>query len=288
MIFGRIGGASAANPPSHPGKSNASTSCARRAPLWRGGLESVRILLQMASWLGVIVLPVVIVCSILTNLFFDAAFYHAVQVRYDVQSPAGASTQVLASTNHGLDVPTTAGMTLGQMDRVNQGIIRFFAGSESLPAALSASGADPGVFKEKEILHMNDVRVLVQDIGKAQLVGLALIILVVALAISQWGSGGRKAIARAMTYGSILTLALVILTGIVTYTSFDWLFLTFHEVTFQNNFWELDPATDHLIQMFPFGFWYDAMLTVALRVLIVTLLLGFSGIVLGQFERRRA
>jgi len=235
---------------------------------WRGGLASVRTLLLAASWIGVVVLPIAIVCSILTNLFFDEAFYRAGQNKYQVQF--------------------TTGMSFAQIDRVDQGIIRFFAGSESLPRALQASNADSNVFKEKEILHMDDVRAIVQFIGKMQTAGLALLGVLTIVCLVFWRQGGRAALARALTLGSALTILLVILTGVLTYTSFDWLFLTFHEVTFQNNFWELDPATDHLIQMFPFGFWYDAMLTVALRVLIVTLLLGFSGIVLGQFERRRA
>ncbi len=227
----------------------------------------MRTLLLTASWLGVVILPIVIVCSILSNLFFDEAFYQAGQNKYQVQF--------------------TTGMTFQQIDRVDQGIIRFFAGSESLPRALQASNADPNVFKQKEILHMDDVRAIVQLIGKMQAVGLALLGAFVILCLVSWGRGGRTALSRTLTYGAGLTILLVVLTGVVTYTSFDWLFLTFHEVTFQNNFWELDPATDHLIQMFPFGFWYDAMLTVALRVLLVTLGLGAFGVVIGQLERRR-
>ena len=37
----------------------------------------MRILLSVASWFGVLLVPVVVVFSILTGLFFDASFYHA-------------------------------------------------------------------------------------------------------------------------------------------------------------------------------------------------------------------
>lgn len=228
----------------------------------------MRVLLLMASWLGVIVLPIVIVCSILTSLFFDVDFDRAGQAKYQVQ--------------------VVTGMSPSELDRVDQGIVRFFAGTESLPRALAASGANPDVFKQKEILHMDDVRVIVQFIGKAQLVGVAFVVALVALSLIQWRDLGKAALARTLTYGSALTLALIVVAGVLTYTSFDSLFLTFHEVTFHNNFWELDPRTDHLIQMFPFGFWYDAMLTVALRVLIVTVCLGTCGVMIGRFERRQA
>lgn len=228
----------------------------------------MRPFLPLASWLGAIILPIVIVCSILTNLFFDTAFYHAGEARYDVQ--------------------VTTGMSPAELDRVNRAIVRFFAGSESLPRSLAASGADPNVFKQKEILHMNDVRVLVQAIGRLQLIAGASLILLIVAGILCWESGGRQAIARMLTRGSFLILILVLIVGVLTYLAFDWLFLTFHEVTFQNDFWELDPRTDHLIQMFPFGFWYDAMLTVVVRVLLVAMICGTVGIILGRRDRRRA
>jgi len=226
------------------------------------------IILSVASWLGVLLVPVVVVFSILTGLFFDASFYHAGQTKYQVQS--------------------VTGMPPDQMDRVNQGIVRFFAGTESLPQAISASGGSPGVFKEKEILHMDDVRVIVQFISKAEIIGLLVLAFIIGLTAVTWTRGGRVALSHTLSRGAILTSALVVISGILTYTSFDSLFLTFHEVTFNNNFWELDPRTDHLIQMFPFGFWYDAMLTLALRVLLVTIILGTCGVVLGRLERRRA
>lgn len=227
----------------------------------------MRLVLFIASWLGVMVLPIVIVCAILTGLFFDPGFYHAGEAKYQVQQ--------------------VVGLTPAQLDRVNRGIIRFFAGTETLPQALAASGASPDVFKEKEILHMNDVRGLVRLIGQAEIVGLAFLVGLVGLAAVSWRPAGLAAVTRVLIYGPILTIGLVLLTGLVTYTAFDWFFLTFHELVFSNNFWQLDPRTDHLIQMFPFGFWYDAMLTVVLRVLIVTLALAACGVVLGRFERRR-
>lgn len=228
----------------------------------------MRILLQVYSWLSVILLPVVVSSAVVTALFYDASFYHAGEVKYDVQA--------------------TTGMTIPQLDRVNQGIILFFRSSESLPTALSQTGANPDVFKEKEILHMNDVRTLLQTISQLELVSFIVVVgfLALGLVTNRWG--GRAAIARTLTYGAVFTIMLVIITGILSYTSFDQLFLTFHETMFHNNFWELDPRTDRLIQMFPFGFWYDAILTVALRVLLVTAALGASGLILGRLERRRA
>ena len=38
---------------------------------------------------------------------------------------------------------------------------------------------------------------------------------------------------------------------------FEAAFTRFHQVLFSNNDWQLDPRTDHLLQMFPEGFWRD-------------------------------
>ena len=233
----------------------------------RGSPTTVRILLRIYSWLCIILLPVVVVSAVVTALFYDASFYHNGEVKYDVQA--------------------TTGLTTAQLDRVNQGIIRFFSTSESLPAALSQSSANPDVFKEKEILHMNDVRALLQTISHWAFVSFVVVVVFLAVGLVTGRWGGRAAIARTLTYGAAFTILLVLVTGVLSYTSFDQLFLTFHETVFQNNYWELDPRTDHLIQMFPFGFWYDAILTVALRVLVVTVALGASGLVLGRLERRQ-
>jgi integral membrane protein (TIGR01906 family) len=51
--------------------------------------------------------------------------------------------------------------------------------------------------------------------------------------------------------------------GLVAVAGFDTLFLTFHRLSFSNDFWLLDPRTDYLVMMFPQGFWFDATVLVA-------------------------
>jgi integral membrane protein (TIGR01906 family) len=53
-------------------------------------------------------------------------------------------------------------------------------------------------------------------------------------------------------------LAVVAVIGVFALTGFDAAWTRFHEIVFSNDLWRLDPATDHLIQMFPEGFWQEA------------------------------
>jgi integral membrane protein (TIGR01906 family) len=230
----------------------------------------VRRILGLTAIICAVALPLAVITSVVLDLVWDAGFYHDGQVHYEVQRATG--------------------LTQDQMDLVNRAIVRFFGSAESLPDALRATGAPPDVFQQKEVLHMNDVRAVIQAFGTVQIASLTCVALFLVLTIAAWQRGGRWAMSRALIYSAIVTVALGLLFGAATLVDFDTLFLTFHEITFHNDFWQLDPRTDHLIQMFPFGFWYDAMLIVALRVVLVTLVAGGVGVVLGNLgksQRRR-
>jgi uncharacterized membrane protein len=49
-------------------------------------------------------------------------------------------------------------------------------------------------------------------------------------------------------------------------TSFNWFFTTFHEIFFPQGNWQFPPG-DHMITLFPDGFWSDVTLLVGLVTL---------------------
>ena len=76
----------------------------------------------------------------------------------------------------------------------------------------------------------------------------------------------------------MLTLGLLAVFGLFAIVGFDSLFLKFHQLSFSNDFWQLDPRTDYLIIMFPLGFWFDATMRVAATTVISAITLsGVSG-----------
>jgi uncharacterized membrane protein len=50
--------------------------------------------------------------------------------------------------------------------------------------------------------------------------------------------------------------------------------LQFHLLSFSNQFWQLNPAKDYLIMLFPGGFWSDAALFCALATVGLAVILG--------------
>lgn len=232
------------------------------------GGKQVRAILTLSSLVCAIALPLAVITTVVLNLMFDVSFFRAGQERYHVEQ--------------------TTGMSPDELLRADQGIARFFGSAESLPTALQQSGANPDVFNQREVLHMNDVRAIVQFMMRLDLASFLLVGAAFAVAIGGWTRGGSLALARGFLWSALFTVGLAAVVGLVTYFAFDQLFLTFHELVFHNDYWQLDPRTDHLIQMFPFEFWYDAMLTVALRVVVIIGAIGLCGFFLARAGRRAA
>jgi integral membrane protein (TIGR01906 family) len=91
-----------------------------------------------------------------------------------------------------------------------------------------------------------------------------------------------RVLARILLQASLFTLGLLTLFAVLALVGFDELFLRFHLLAFTNDLWKLDPDTDHLIQMFPRDFWFDAtMLMAGLTALEAVLLASLSAICLG-------
>ena len=50
--------------------------------------------------------------------------------------------------------------------------------------------------------------------------------------------------------------------------------MQFHLLVFSNDFWQLDPARDYLIMLFPGGFWYDVTIDCALATAGLAAVIG--------------
>ncbi len=99
------------------------------------------------------------------------------------------------------------------------------------------------LFNEKEVAHMNDVAQLLYWIRLIMfLSGLVLVISIIRY----------QAISRT-TCRLILRWSVLLLVSIASLLLlfFPFFFHLFHLISFRNDFWLLDPATDFLIQIFP-------------------------------------
>ncbi len=83
-----------------------------------------------------------------------------------------------------------------------------------------------------------------------------------------------RALAAAALFGSLLTVGLVGLAGLAALAGFEGAWDRFHFLAFSNDLWRLNPATDHLIQMFPEAFWLDITLLIGAFTLLEALIIS--------------
>jgi integral membrane protein (TIGR01906 family) len=117
------------------------------------------------------------------------------------------------------------------------------------------SGEVGPLFNPREVLHMRDVRHLIQGIFRAQEAALVVALGYPALRVLSTGRAGARGVARLLWLGTAGFNLAAIAFGITAALGFDRLFTRFHELSFSNDMWMLDPDRDRLVQVFPFEFW---------------------------------
>ncbi len=119
------------------------------------------------------------------------------------------------------------------------------------------------LYNEREVLHMKDVKSLVRGVYRIQEIAGLYLLAFAAIGLVVWRRRFLRDLAKYVSMGGGLTLALVALVGLGALVGFERLFLAFHLVSFSNDFWQLDPRRDYLIAMFPEAFFFDATMGVA-------------------------
>ena len=125
-------------------------------------------------------------------------------------------------------------------------------------------------FNEREVGHMQDVRVVTGNIYFAQVV--LLIAAAIAVVVLVRGRAPDAA-SGALSTGAVVTVVLLVALVVLVLTSFDAFFTTFHRVFFSGNTW-LFNYTDTLIRLYPVPFWFDAAAAIGVTSIVEALVLG--------------
>lgn len=139
----------------------------------------------------------------------------------------------------------------------------FNSDNESLVVRSRVYGVEREIFNQREVAHLRDVKGLIQSVYIAALLSAAYLAATVAVGFLWYGRPFWHMLARLAMWGGGLTLVLVLSVGVFALVGFDSLFLKFHQLSFSNDLWQLNPNTDYLLIMFPQGFWLDATLRLA-------------------------
>jgi integral membrane protein (TIGR01906 family) len=124
-------------------------------------------------------------------------------------------------------------------------------------------GIRRSIFNDQEILHMRDVKGLVNGVRIVQFSTGFFLVAVLIVGFTVYRRQFTPVLAELASLSGLATLGLMLLVGLSSLIGFDRLFLAFHLVSFSNDLWQLDPNTDLLIAMFPQNFFFSATMIIA-------------------------
>lgn len=126
------------------------------------------------------------------------------------------------------------------------------------PPDFDVAVAGEPVLNERERGHMRDVRGVFLGFF-----AIAVVLAVAALVINARRHGSERARSwRAVQGGALALVGVLVVGGIVAFVAFDALFEIFHRIFFAGGSYTFDPATERLVQLFPFRFWQETAIVV--------------------------
>ena len=215
--------------------------------------------LRFATALAIVVIPVLLVTSSLRFAINAGGLYEYDFDRYNISLRTG--------------IPNP------ELSRIGEEIRDYFNDdSELIDIDAVIYGEVQPLFTEREIIHMKDVKGLIHVVYMWQWISLGY--LAACMAGYAWlrRRGAIPGMVRVGFWGGVVTLLIIGALGLGSLVGFEALFLKFHQLSFANDLWRLNPRIHNLIAMFPEPFFRDATLLVALMAIGQALLLVCVGL----------
>jgi integral membrane protein (TIGR01906 family) len=188
------------------------------------------------------------------------------------------------------DAVRTTGIERSELIRGGAELRRFFNNDQrSLLIRVQQDGREVSLFNARETVHLEDVKSRFRLMNRVQELSV-LYVLAYVVAVVLWSKEvSPRALALQIATGCGLLLATVALVGAVGMAGFDTAWEDFHQLIFSNDFWRLNPTSDHLIQMFPPAFWESIVFFIGLMTAAEAgLVLVFALIYIGASRRADA
>jgi len=213
-----------------------------------------KVTIYLLGILFILSVPMVLITSNLRVAFNSEYLYESGFTRYGISQATG--------------IPNT------ELNRAAHQIISYWNSEE--PYFIHRYGGST-LYNDKEITHLADVKKLIKGLYRVHWASLGVVLLNISVGFLVYRRPFFSRLMYQVFLGGLLTLSLIVLTGISLAVAFPTLFQLFHELSFANDFWKLDPRTDLLIQMFPEPFWYHSTMMVVLSTTAEAIVLALMG-----------
>lgn len=213
-----------------------------------------KVTMYLLGVLFILSVPVVLLTSNLRLAFNSEQLYESGFTRYGISQATG--------------IPNA------ELEKIAHQLISYW-NSEEPYFLYRYRGAT--IYNDKEIIHLADVKKLIDVLYTVHWASLGVVLVNISVGFLVYRTRFSSKFVYQVFLGGLLTLALIVVTGISLAVAFPTLFWLFHELSFANDFWKLDPRTDLLIRMFPQPFWYHSTMVIVLATTAQAIALALIG-----------
>ena len=161
-------------------------------------------------------------------------------------------------------IPERTQLPVSELDRGADQIKDYFTNDEELlDLRVNFRGEEVSLYKEREVLHMVDVKGLMQGVFNTVRVTGVIVLLIALAGLGYFGRRFWGVMLTALRWSALGSGIVVGVFAIAVMIDFNFVFTQFHFLSFANDLWLLNPFTDYLIIMFPQQFFFEATLFIA-------------------------
>ena len=180
------------------------------------------------------------------------------------------------------------GITNDDLEKTVDNIQDFFNEKSNKKIYMNTyiNGVEKQLFNEKEIIHMVDVKILLNNIKLISALMWSAIIICILLYFKLNNKNKTKLFKSATKSYLKFSFSITVFILIAILIGFRWIFYLFHIISFDNDLWILDPRKDYLIKIFEEIFFMDATIIIGIITLSSSIIfLLFSNIINKYNER---
>ena len=175
-------------------------------------------------------------------------------------------------------ISEATGISNTQLQGVAHGMVDYFNGKVRSPQVeVDIRGIERPVYNQKELIHLEDVRKIIDIFKMLEILSL-IIFLVTGLYL--FFKFGVIRLLKGLQAGAVVTVVFLGSVMLWALIDFNSIFYFFHILSFSNDLWLLDPATDYLIMMFPEGFFFDSAILMVATIIAAAILVWVAASVL--------
>lgn len=165
---------------------------------------------------------------------------------------------------HALHIPETTGYTISEIKANYDAVINYSLSFGNAPLEFPTfSMSESGRIHFKEVKNIFNLFKYMAIFGTLA------------------GAVGILRQRRKQSYGylkltAILTVSLPVVIGATVALNWDWVFGTFHELAFNNDYWLFDPATDPVINILPDAYFLHCAVMILVLVILGSIICGLT------------